>query len=140
MRRRRQTTPDRRRQYGRPGSLTTLLTKPLMQLVDPCLASVLNRRIKEDDLVLYPDFVHYGLQRHMSFQRLSRSSREQASLIHRCRTQTFSSFARLSPLRLLPLSLETTGSRRPSSSTRSNSIQNTEMMWVRRCRRMLSIF
>ena len=35
-----------------------LLAKPIMQLLNPGLASILDWRIKKDDLVLYPDLVN----------------------------------------------------------------------------------
>ena len=41
-----------------------------MQLVDPGLTSVFYWRIKEDDLVLYPNFMHDRLQRHAALQNL----------------------------------------------------------------------
>ena len=41
-----------------------------MELPDPCRPSILDWRVKEDDLILYPDFMHDRLENHMVFQEL----------------------------------------------------------------------
>ena len=41
-----------------------------MQLLNPRLPRELNRRIQEDDLVLYPNLVNDGVERQVAFQGL----------------------------------------------------------------------
>lgn len=48
-------------------------TDPFVQLADPSVASVLYWWVKEDDLVLYPDFVDNRLKHHVTFQELRSS-------------------------------------------------------------------
>ena len=96
-------------------------TQPIMQLGDPRLPGVLDRRVQEDNLILYPNFVYDRLQGHAPFQELSGG---QYAYITKNVCFTFSSFGRLSPRRLFVMSLRARGSRR-SSSARSNSEHHT---------------
>jgi len=41
-----------------------------MQLLNPRRPGILYRRVQEDNLILYPDFMHNRFQRHMTFQEL----------------------------------------------------------------------
>ena len=47
-------------------------TYPIVQLSDPCLSRILDRRVQEDDLILDPDLVYDRLDRHMLFKELDR--------------------------------------------------------------------
>ena len=55
-----------------------------MQLLNPCLARVLDRRIQEDDLVLYPDFMDNGFQRQATI-RVLKVVRLDIVTVHECR-------------------------------------------------------
>lgn len=41
-----------------------------MKLLDPSRTGVLNRRIEEDNLVLYPDLMYDGFEDHVVFKEL----------------------------------------------------------------------
>lgn len=45
-------------------------TEPVVQLLQPSLSCILNWRVEEDDLVLYPDFVDNRLECHMALRKL----------------------------------------------------------------------
>jgi hypothetical protein len=49
-------------------------TQPIVQLPDPGRSRILYWRIQEDNLVLYPNFMHDRLQHHMSFQELDQKN------------------------------------------------------------------
>lgn len=44
-----------------------------MQLFNPCSTRILNWRVQENDLILYPNLMHDRLHSHMSFKELSDS-------------------------------------------------------------------
>lgn len=46
-------------------------TKPVVQLLDPSRSGIFNWRIEEDNLVLYPNFVHNRLDDHMVLHELA---------------------------------------------------------------------
>ncbi len=46
------------------------LTEPVVQLMDPSLASVFDRRIKEDNLILYPYLVDNRFKSHLALEEL----------------------------------------------------------------------
>ena len=41
-----------------------------MQLLEPCLPREFNRRVEEDDLILYTDLMDYRLQSNVTFDTL----------------------------------------------------------------------
>jgi hypothetical protein len=44
--------------------------QPLVELLNPGLSGILNRRVQEDDLVLDADLMNNGLEREPAFQEL----------------------------------------------------------------------
>ncbi len=53
-----------------------LFTEPVVYLLQPYLTRAFRWWVKEDDLILYPNFMYNRLQRHAPFQELGTEEHE----------------------------------------------------------------